>query len=66
MKDFNFEGLIPLLGGVYCVLLSQGILPRNPKAPEKWVAWREKNGRVLYLLGPALVVVGVLRVFRVL
>ena len=36
MSDWgNLQGLIPILGGIYGLLLAQGILPRNPKDPEK-------------------------------
>ena len=31
----NLEGLIPILGGIYMMLLANGVLPKNPKDPEK-------------------------------
>ena len=41
----NLEGLIPIFGGVYGLLMAKGILPRKPKDPEKMELWRRKFGR---------------------
>lgn len=62
----NLEGLIPLLGGVfYAMLLGAGVLPRKPKNPERMALWRKKFGGVMLLLGPALIVFGVLQLVGV-
>ena len=62
----NLEGLIPLLGGIYGYLLANGTLPRKPKDPEKMALWRRKFGRPMKILGPALVIFGILQLLGVL
>ncbi len=53
-------GLIPLLGGVYGLLLAYRVLPRQPKDPEKLELWHRKFGPMMKVLGPALIVFGLL------
>jgi hypothetical protein len=61
----NLEGLIPLLGGVYGLLLARGILPRKPKDPEKMDLWRRKFGGIMTILCPILILFGVLQLLDV-
>jgi hypothetical protein len=62
----NLEGLIPLAGGIYGYLLAKGTLPRHPKDPDKMALWRRKLGPMMTVLGPLLVVFGVLQLLGVL
>jgi hypothetical protein len=62
----NLEGLIPLLGGIYGYLLANGTLPRKPKDPEKMALWRRKFGPMMKIIGPILVVFGILQLLGVL
>ena len=59
----NLEGLIPILGGTYAILLAKGILPRNPKDRERMEPWRRKFGGMIMVLGPVVIIFGVLQVF---
>ena len=62
----NLQGLIPLLGGIYGYLLANGTLPHKPKDPEKMALWRRKFGPMMKILGPILVVFGILELLGVL
>ena len=66
MDELNLGGLIPILGGVYGYLIAVGVLPRNPKEPEKMELWRRKFGGMMKILSPLIVVFGLLQLFRVL
>lgn len=61
----NLEGLIPILGGVYGLLLAQGVLPRTPKDPEKMDLWRQKFGGMMTVICPLLILFGIAQLFRV-
>ncbi len=63
--NLDYTGLIPILGGIYGFLLGKGILPRQPRDPEKMELWRQKFGPLMMVLGPVLVVFGFLELFRV-
>ena len=59
-------GLIPLLGGVYCVLVAFRIV-RVSKDSEANERWLQKYGTWLKILGPIVILFGlaeVLGVFR--
>ena len=56
----RLEGLIPIIGGVYGYLLAVGVLPRNAKNDVRMELWRKKFGRLMKILGPILVVFGLL------
>jgi hypothetical protein len=62
----NLEGLIPIFGGIYGLLMARGILPRNPKDPEKMVLWRRKFGKMLTYLCPFLIIFGSLQLLGLL
>jgi hypothetical protein len=47
----NLEGLIPLVGGTYTLLLALGVIP----APEEW---REKYRGMLVVLSPIVTLFG--------
>lgn len=62
----NLEGLIPVLGGVYGILLAKGVVPRKPKDPEKMMQWRRKIGPLMMVLGPLTILFGLLEMAGVL
>ena len=62
----NLQGLIPILGGIYCYLMANGTLPRNPKDPEKMDLWRRKFGKMMKILCPLIIIFGILQLLGVL
>jgi len=59
----NLEGLIPILAGIFGLLLAQGVLPRNPKDPERLALWRRKFGKMMTILCPLIILFGVALLF---
>jgi hypothetical protein len=59
----NVEGLIPILAGIFGLLLAQGVLPRNPKDPERLALWRRKFGKMMTILCPLIILFGVALLF---
>ncbi len=55
----NLEGLIPLFGGLYAYLMAKGIV-LGSKNPEKMIAWRNRFGPMLKIVGPSLMVWGLI------
>ena len=56
----NLEGLIPLLGGLYALLLARGVLSAS-RDEVKNEAWRRKWGPTLTWLAPLVILLGVLQ-----
>ena len=54
------QGVFLLFFGIYCVLLAYGVLPRNPKNPEKAALWQRRYGPVMKILSVVTVVFGIL------
>jgi hypothetical protein len=61
----NLGGLIPLLGGIYCLLIGFRVVraSKNPDANETYV---KKYGLLLKVGGVVCVVFGVIELFRLL
>jgi len=59
----NIEGLIPILAGIFGLLLAQGVLPRNPKDPERLALWRRKFGKMMTIICPLIILFGVALLF---
>jgi hypothetical protein len=57
----NLEALIPIVCGALIILVGNGTLPKNPKDPQKLDEWRRKYGKIIKVLGPTVVVLGVLQ-----
>jgi hypothetical protein len=55
----NLQGLIPILCGIYGLLLAQGVLPRHPKDPERLALWRRKFGGMMKVLCPIVILFGI-------
>jgi hypothetical protein len=62
----NFGGLIPILGGIYGLLLAYRVLPRHPKDPEKMELWHRKFGKLMKVLSPFLIGFGLLQLVGIL
>ena len=62
----KWQGLIPLLGGIYGLLLAYRVLPRHPKDPEKLELWHRKFGKMMKILSPILIIFGLLLLLGVL
>jgi hypothetical protein len=62
----NLQGLIPILAGIFCILVAKGIFPRNPKDPEKLALWRRKFGPWVIILGPLVILFGLLQLLGLL
>ena len=60
----NLEGLIPLLGGLYALLLARGIVPVG-KDLERAEQWRKHWRPIIHWLAPITMVFGVLLLLRV-
>ena len=62
----NLEGLIPIIGGIFVMLVAAGKFPKNPKNPEKLKLWRDKYAPVIKFLGPFVILFGCLQLFWIL
>jgi hypothetical protein len=63
--NINYEGLIPILGGIYALLIVHGkvIVSKDPVKFEEWnKTWKPK----INWLAPAVIIFGLLLLFRVL
>jgi len=61
----KFNGLIPLLGGIYGLLIAFRILPRNPKDPEKMELWHKKFGKMMKILCPIIIIFGIVKLLNI-
>ena len=60
MSDWgNLQGLIPILGGIYGLLMAHGVLPRNPPDPERMALWRRKFGGMMKAICPIMILFGI-------
>lgn len=62
----NLEGLIPITGGIVILLFAKGTFPKNPKNPQKMEEWRKKFGPAIKILGPIVILFGILQLIGVL
>ena len=66
MENIDFSGLIPIVGGVYGLLLEFRLIPKDPKDPERLELWHRKFGTLMKLISPPLIGFGILTLFRVI
>ena len=57
----NIDALIPIFCGIYGLLMAKGILPRNPREPEKMELWRQKFGGMMTVLCPLIILFGIVK-----
>ena len=62
----NFEGLIPIVCGTIITLFALGVFPKNPKDPQKMAEWRRKFGPAMKIIGPLVVLFGLLELTGIL
>jgi hypothetical protein len=58
IDEHVLRGLVTICGGVYGLLLSEGVIHRNPKDPEKMELWRRKFRGPFRVLCPIVIVFG--------
>jgi len=58
--------LIALSVGVYLLLLAYRVVPLGIKDAEKAEIWHRKFGKPAKILGPVIIVVGILLIFGIL
>ena len=58
----NFRGLIPLIGGIYCLLVAFRVVrvSKNPEANELWL---QKFGTLMKIVGPIIILFGLAELF---
>lgn len=67
MSDWgNLQGLIPILGGTYGLLLARGFVPRRPRSPERMAEWRRKYGTLMTVICPIVIAFGAMQLLGVL
>jgi hypothetical protein len=62
----KWNGLIPILAGIYGLLLAYRVVPRKPKDPEKMELWHRKFGKMIKILSPLLIIFGILELLGVI
>lgn len=62
----KWSSLIPLLIGVYILLLACRVVPRKPKDPEKMELWHRKFGMMMKIVSLYLIIRGILALLGVL
>jgi hypothetical protein len=61
----NLEGIIPLLGGIYCTLLGFRVVAPG-KNPERNELWLKKFGTFMKIGGPFLILFGLVELLGLL
>lgn len=62
----RWNGIIPLLGGIYGLLLAYRVLPIKIKDPERTELWHRKFGKAMKVLAPFLIAYGILSLIGIL
>lgn len=62
----TLDGLIPILGGIFILLIVYRVVPRKPKDPEKMELWHRKFDKMMKVLGPLLIGFGLLKLLGIL
>ena len=57
----HLYGLLPIGCGVFGMLMAKGVLPRKPADPEKMALWRRKFGKLVLIVGPIVILFGILQ-----
>ena len=59
------SGIVAICGGIYALLFSYRILPRNPKDPERTELIDRKFGKLMRILSPIVILFGILLILGV-
>jgi hypothetical protein len=62
----NLGGLIPILGGIYGLLIVYRVVSLKPNDPEKMELWHRKFDKLLKVLSPILIAYGLLNLLGIL
>ena len=62
----NWWELIVVLGGLYLTLIAYRLIPIRSKDPEKAELWHKKFGKLSKILGPIMILWGIIKLFGVL
>ena len=55
----KWNGLIPILGGIYGLLMAYRVIPINPQNPEKMELWHRKFGKMMKIICPFIIIFGI-------
>ena len=55
----KWNGLIPLLGGIYVSLIAFKVINPNKKHPEKMDLWHKRFGPMMKVIGPLVALFGI-------
>jgi len=66
MSHLHPGGLILICCSIYLTLMAYRIIPTHPKDPEKMELWHRKFGKLMKIIGPLLILNGLLELFGVL
>ena len=58
------DGAIPLVGGIYFTLLALRVVGKKPGESVKFDQWYDRFGMSFKVLGPALIVFGIIQMLR--
>ena len=58
----KWAGLIPILGGVYALLLAYKIVPVKAATPEASDNWHNKFGKILKIIAPMMTLGGIVSI----
>ncbi len=61
----QWKGLVPLFCGIYGLLLAYRIIQKKPKNPKKMQLWHRKFGKMMKILGPILILSGILELLGI-
>lgn len=56
----KWNGLIPLFGGIYVSLIAFKVINPNKKNPEKMEIWHKRFGPMMKVIGPLVVLFGII------
>jgi len=62
----QWDGLIPVIGGIYGVLMAYRIIPKEPKDPERYDLWHRKFGKMMKILSPVLILFGIMELLGIM
>jgi len=62
----NLGGLIPILCGIYGLLIAYRVVPLKSKDPEKMELWHRKFDKMIKVLSPILIGYGLLNLLGIL
>ncbi len=62
---YNIDALISILGGLYVYLAAKGhvMISKNPESNHRWV---QKYGSIMKIIGPMVMVFGILNFFKII